>query len=680
MRKSFFIFLLMFSLLINAQVRRIVLLEVFTNSGCGTCANSNEILQEFYSKYYGGVISVRYHPNFPDPRDPMYSDAAAEIDNRVAYYNILYTPQILFNGDNYGAPESESALWRTMLEKMSRTSPVWIDVFSEITDDTLYATVNVTAYGNLNEREMKLRATLVERNVHFDEPPGANGETDFPDVMRKMLPDTAGISLSAISEGQTLSFSFATDLNDNWRRENLSVVAWIQSDATKEVFQANSDIPTVIIETDAPNESEVQTERSYESNYKIVNYSAAEIPIEITYSTNRFYDAWNYTLFNNGAPFDTLEYTLGAHDTLLFSDFLETDIHTSLFTSAISVRNVADSFPYRYRHNKIAYVKNPNVLIINTSDKNSLDEKIIPIVRDTLGFDFSVVESEDTRYWLDVINRTAFQSAWLLSGDISPAYEDNDIRVLLNLLDNGGSVIASGQRILSTRGNYQSSRNFCDNYLDAQFVERSAENEIIGINGNAVSDGLTFALEGNYAPQPEIVVPKNGFANPLFVLANDNDKIASLINENENFKTIYTGFGIEEIADDKVRAEFLRRVFERFGINPNAIEEVENFPTDFVLKQNYPNPFNPTTTISYSIPTPSVIARSPAMAGTQSIVNVALTVYNALGQKIATLVNRAQAAGNYTVQFDATDLPSGVYFYTLRAGEFVATKKMILMK
>jgi hypothetical protein len=80
----------------------------------------------------------------------------------------------------------------------------------------------------------------------------------------------------------------------------------------------------------------------------------------------------------------------------------------------------------------------------------------------------------------------------------------------------------------------------------------------------------------------------------------------------------------------------------------------------------------------YSIP--SVIARSTAMAGTQSVVNVALTVYNALGQKIATLVNKKQAAGNYTVRFDARDLPSGIYFYTLRAGDFVATKKMILMK
>ncbi len=99
-------------------------------------------------------------------------------------------------------------------------------------------------------------------------------------------------------------------------------------------------------------------------------------------------------------------------------------------------------------------------------------------------------------------------------------------------------------------------------------------------------------------------------------------------------------------------------------------------PVKFELSQNYPNPFNPSTTISYSIP--SVIARSEATK--QSVVNVTLAVYNALGQKVATLVNKAQAAGNYTVQFDARDLPSGVYFYTLHAGDFVATKKMILMK
>ena len=103
-------------------------------------------------------------------------------------------------------------------------------------------------------------------------------------------------------------------------------------------------------------------------------------------------------------------------------------------------------------------------------------------------------------------------------------------------------------------------------------------------------------------------------------------------------------------------------------------------PEEFVLLQNFPNPFNPATTISYSIPALSVIAGSSAISGTQSTVNVTLTVYNALGEKIATLVNKMQSPGNYTVQFDARELPSGVYFYTLRVGDFISTKKMLLLK
>ncbi len=106
---------------------------------------------------------------------------------------------------------------------------------------------------------------------------------------------------------------------------------------------------------------------------------------------------------------------------------------------------------------------------------------------------------------------------------------------------------------------------------------------------------------------------------------------------------------------------------------PVSVGETNDAPTNFVLKQNYPNPFNPTTTINY------VIARSGA---TQQSVNllVVLKVYDMLGREVSTLVNKLQAPGNYSVQFDASNLPSGIYFYTLRAGNFVQTKKMILMK
>ena len=102
------------------------------------------------------------------------------------------------------------------------------------------------------------------------------------------------------------------------------------------------------------------------------------------------------------------------------------------------------------------------------------------------------------------------------------------------------------------------------------------------------------------------------------------------------------------------------------------VDESNNV-SDFVLYQNYPNPFNPTTNITY------VIARSEATPQSAAL-QVQLKVYDALGREVATLVNAKQTPGKYSVQFDATELPSGIYYYTLRAGNFVQTKKMILMK
>ncbi len=99
---------------------------------------------------------------------------------------------------------------------------------------------------------------------------------------------------------------------------------------------------------------------------------------------------------------------------------------------------------------------------------------------------------------------------------------------------------------------------------------------------------------------------------------------------------------------------------------------VNGTPDAFTLLQNYPNPFNPSTTIIYSIP---------------EVSKVRLTLFNLLGEEVATLVNEENSAGNYIVEFNAANLPSGIYFYQLRAtpndgqaGSFVETKKMILLK
>ncbi len=94
-------------------------------------------------------------------------------------------------------------------------------------------------------------------------------------------------------------------------------------------------------------------------------------------------------------------------------------------------------------------------------------------------------------------------------------------------------------------------------------------------------------------------------------------------------------------------------------------EHSTTLPSSYILSQNFPNPFNPSTIISYQLP----------IGG-----NVTLKVFDILGNEIATLVDEFKPAGKYETEFNAASLPSGVYFYQLKAGDFIETKKMLLLK
>ena len=114
-------------------------------------------------------------------------------------------------------------------------------------------------------------------------------------------------------------------------------------------------------------------------------------------------------------------------------------------------------------------------------------------------------------------------------------------------------------------------------------------------------------------------------------------------------------------------SEFLERVLIHFGLEePNSIlDENADQPITFYLHQNYPNPFNPITSIQYAV---------------SSRQFVSLKVYDVLGNEIASLVDEEKPVGSYEIKFDGTGLTSGIYFYRIQAGDFVETKKMVLMK
>jgi len=222
-------------------------------------------------------------------------------------------------------------------------------------------------------------------------------------------------------------------------------------------------------------------------------------------------------------------------------------------------------------------------------------------------------------------------------------------------------------------------------------------NEDIGLvkwarndNGN-FSSIITRTLDGGETWEDfEIAAP--GWGNDFEFLPNDPSKVwfsagsFPLFYSNDTGRTwveqeIFDGdlLGRDIVFTDEKHAWFLCDNGKLFYTNNNggiATDVRENIdeiiPNEFTLEQNYPNPFNPSTVIKYAIPQQT----TQRVAST----HVVLKVYDVLGKEVATLVNGEQSGGSYEVEFDASGLSSGTYFYRLVAGNFSKTMKFILLK
>jgi hypothetical protein len=182
--------------------------------------------------------------------------------------------------------------------------------------------------------------------------------------------------------------------------------------------------------------------------------------------------------------------------------------------------------------------------------------------------------------------------------------------------------------------------------------------EITTNNGSTwytLSGQYTFL--GRYSPDFQSFKPIYGGIQPTWV-----HEIMDISNyASQSFKFRYLLKSDDVIFMDGWYIDNIK--ISKYGVTD--VEDTKQLPTEFLLLQNYPNPFNPSTKIKYSIP---------------QLSNVVIKVFDILGNEIETLVNEEKPLGTYELTWDAAILPNGVYFYQLKAGDFIQTKKMVLMK
>ena len=271
---------------------------------------------------------------------------------------------------------------------------------------------------------------------------------------------------------------------------------------------------------------------------------------------------------------------------------------------------------------------------------------------------------------------------WLL-GDESTEHETFSVleqNKVKNYLSEGGRLFVSGSEVAWDLDNMGSStdRDFIHDYLKAGYgVDDANAYTVNGVEGT-LFDGLTLHYDnGNHGVYEENypdAFTSIGGSTPALMYSNGliaATQFSGVVPGSQiNARVVVMGFPFETIYNDQEKEALAGRLLAFFGFNVELGNDLNVSPNRFVLHPNFPNPFNPITTLRYDLPSDAFVT---------------ISIYDMLGREVIELVSIAQQAGFKSIKWDATDsfgkpVSAGVYLYQIQAGEFVQTKKMVLLK
>lgn len=232
----YFVFLSLFTFESIAQTQRLVLVEEFTNASCGPCALSNPAFNALMTANATKVVAIRNHTSFPG-YDPFYAQNTVQNQSRTIYYQVTNVPTARMDG----AGVFLSDVNQTSIDAAYAVAPIYsikINYHISNDNDSLYATATVKAL-SFNTGTLKAHIVVVEKMISLTTPPGSNGETDFPMVMKKMLPSEAGTSLpGTMFPGDSVVINVGWLLANVFNINQLAVVCFVQDNLNKNVKQA----------------------------------------------------------------------------------------------------------------------------------------------------------------------------------------------------------------------------------------------------------------------------------------------------------------------------------------------------------------------------------------------------------------------------------------------------------
>ena len=593
---STILFLLVVMVPMNAQVRRIVLLEEATNASCSPCAQNNPNLQAFFQSHFGGVISVRYHASWPGA-DPMYSLNPTESTARiVTYYGINGVPNYLMDGTNYGVPSDALGMVGQMNQDLEMDAPVKIKVDANIDADSVRATITLTGVAPVTQTNLRFRIAIIERMIQYATPPGSNGEKVFPDVMRDMYPDPDGYTVSSINPGDEIVYHVSQAVNAAWNWQDLAVVGWLQSDATKEVIQSNISVPTYVISSDAPLGEFLEPNQNYAKTLKIMNDNDVDLHLRIKFTDAQVPSGWTYGLTYNGTSYDSVDITIAPGDSGVFNLNVNTGSDAGSISLALFAENLDDHYSYGYTANYFGVIKNGNVLFVDDDGGANSETFYFPAF-DNANLQYTSIGEGFVAGLKDQILAQDFKAIFWSIGWGFPALILSDVDFLESYLDGGGNLFIAGQDIgwdiFEGGANLQEAMDFYHNYLDADYIaDNAGSNSFTGVPGT-FAEGITTSLVGIAGGfYPEQIGSYSGAADTIFQYTGTT-KYGALYHDAGTYKTIYLGVGLEQFSSEAARFTLVQNISDllqlivpveltsfTYNIDKNGVNLVWNTATE----------------------------------------------------------------------------------------------------
>lgn len=243
MKSNFYLFLLLFLVFAQpsfGQTPRKALVEHFTQASCPPCAYYNPLIAPILERNKSKAVKIAYQVSWPG-YDPMNKDNPGEVQTRVNYYGVTGVPDVFLNAVSSGPPTT-TITDANIQNATLIPSPFEILLENSIQPDynSMEIKVTVKRTASSNGTPM-LRVAVCEKVIEWLSPPGTNGEKEFQHVLKKFMPNTTGTNVSELDEvGESKTYTFLYKFDKLYNFKNLETVAFLQNDATKEVYQAEN--------------------------------------------------------------------------------------------------------------------------------------------------------------------------------------------------------------------------------------------------------------------------------------------------------------------------------------------------------------------------------------------------------------------------------------------------------